>query len=174
MFLSITKIIKVTLLSVITGLILQYGFDFIQALEIQYEWIDIQFAILALLALAQINLIFKIISDRIYDNFESLKTIIKEKDIDIDIDNDNDIDININLNKEKEKIKSSKNSLLITSSNFNNESDFFNDDSLKDYSIILDENASGNSKTNNNEEMKLNNFIKNIENKLGKIINKTT
>ncbi len=101
-------------------------------------------------------------------------SIIKEKDIDIDIDNDNDIDININLNKEKEKIKSSKNSLLITSSNFNNESDFFNDDSLKDYSIILDENASGNSKTNNNEEMKLNNFIKNIENKLGKIINKTT
>jgi len=33
MFLSTTKIIKVTLLSVITGLILQYGFDFIQALD---------------------------------------------------------------------------------------------------------------------------------------------
>jgi len=80
MFLSTTKIIKVTLLSVITGLILQYGFDFIQALEIQYEWIDIQFVILTLFMLAQINLIFKIISDRIYDNFESLKTIIKEKD----------------------------------------------------------------------------------------------
>ena len=80
MFLSTTKIIKVTLLSVITGLILQYGFDFIQALEIQYEWIDIQFVLLTLFMLAQINLIFKIISDRIYDNFESLKTIIKEKD----------------------------------------------------------------------------------------------
>ena len=80
MFLSTTKIIKVTLLSLIVGLILQYGFDFIQALEIQYEWIDIQFVILTLFMLAQINLIFKIISDRIYDNFESLKTIIKEKD----------------------------------------------------------------------------------------------
>ena len=83
MFLSTTKIIKVTLFSLIAGLILQCGFNFIKVTEFQYEWIDIQFVILTLLTLfmlAQINLIFKIISDRIYDNFESLKTIIKEKD----------------------------------------------------------------------------------------------
>ena len=101
MFLSITKIIKVTIFSVITGLILQYGFNFIQALEIQYEWIDIQFAILALLALAQINLIFKIISDRIYDNFESLKTIIKEKDRKIHILNKKIAELNEKLVNEK-------------------------------------------------------------------------
>jgi hypothetical protein len=80
MFLSITQIIKVSLLSLIVGLMLQYGFNFIKISELEYEWIDIQFVILTLLLLAQINLIFKIISDRIYDNFESLKTIIKEKD----------------------------------------------------------------------------------------------
>ena len=80
MFLSTTKIIKVTLFSLIAGLILQYGLNFIKVLELEYEWIDIQIVILTLFMLAQINLIFKIISDRIYDNFESLKTIIKEKD----------------------------------------------------------------------------------------------
>lgn len=80
MFLSMTQIIKVSLLSLIVGLMLQYGFNFIKISELEYEWIDIQFVILTLLLLAQINLIFKIISDRIYDNFESLKTIIKEKD----------------------------------------------------------------------------------------------
>ena len=80
MFLSMTQIIKVSLLSLIAGLMLQYGFNFIKISELEYEWIDIQFVILTLLLLAQINLIFKIISDRIYDNFESLKTIIKEKD----------------------------------------------------------------------------------------------
>ena len=101
MFLSTTKIIKVTLLSVITGLILQYGFDFIQALEIQYEWIDIQFVILTLFMLAQINLIFKIISDRIYDNFESLKTIIKEKDRKIHILNKEISELNEKLVNEK-------------------------------------------------------------------------
>ena len=80
MFLSTTKIIKVTLLSLMVGLILQYGLNLIKVLEFEYEWIDIQIVILTLFMLAQINLIFKIISDRIYDNFESLKTIIKEKD----------------------------------------------------------------------------------------------
>jgi len=106
MFLSTTKIIKVTLLSVITGLILQYGFDFIQALEIQYEWIDIQFVILTLFMLAQINLIFKIISDRIYDNFESLKTIIKEKDRKIHQLNKDIAELNEKLvNEKREMIK---------------------------------------------------------------------
>ena len=62
------------------GLMLQYGLNLIKVLEFEYEWIDIQIVILTLFMLAQINLIFKIISDRIYDNFESLKTIIKEKD----------------------------------------------------------------------------------------------
>ena len=80
MFLSTTKIIKVTLLSLMVGLILQYGLNLIKVLEFEYEWIDIQCVMLTLFMLAQINLIFKIISDRIYDNFESLKTIIKEKD----------------------------------------------------------------------------------------------
>ena len=80
MFLSTTKIIKVTLLSLMVGLMLQYGLNLIKVLEFEYEWIDIQIVILTLFMLAQINLIFKIISDRIYDNFESLKTIIKEKD----------------------------------------------------------------------------------------------
>ena len=83
MFLSMTQIIKVSLLSLIAGLMLQYGFNFIKISELEYEWFDIQFVILTLLTLfmlAQINLIFKIISDRIDDNFESLKTIIKEKD----------------------------------------------------------------------------------------------
>jgi len=113
MFLSTTKIIKVTLLSVITGLILQYGFDFIQALEIQYEWIDIQFVILTLFMLAQINLIFKIISDRIYDNFESLKTIIKEKDRKIhqlnkDIAELNEKLVNEKLVNEKREMKNVK------------------------------------------------------------------
>jgi hypothetical protein len=106
MFLSTTKIIKVTLLSVITGLILQYGFDFIQALEIQYEWIDIQFVLLTLFMLAQINLIFKIISDRIYDNFESLKTIIKEKDRKIHQLNKDIAELNEKLvNEKREMIK---------------------------------------------------------------------
>ena len=80
MFLSTTKIIKVTLLSLMVGLMLQYGLNLIKVLEFEYEWIDIQIVILTLFMLAQINLIFKIISDRIDDNFESLKTIIKEKD----------------------------------------------------------------------------------------------
>jgi hypothetical protein len=101
MFLSTTKIIKVTLLSVIVGLILQHGFDFIQALEIQYEWIDIQFVILTLFMLAQINLIFKIISDRIYENFESLKMIIKEKDRKIHILNKEIAKLNEKLVNEK-------------------------------------------------------------------------
>ena len=101
MFLSITKIIKVTLFSVITGLILQYVVDGIQASGFQYEWIDIQFAILALLALAQINLIFKIISDRIYEKFESLKTIIKEKDRKIHILNKEIAELNEKLVNEK-------------------------------------------------------------------------
>ena len=101
MFLSITKIIKVTLFSVITGLILQYVVDGIQASGFQYEWIDIQFAILALLALAQINLIFKIISDRINENFESLKTIIKEKDRKIHILNKEIAELNEKLVNEK-------------------------------------------------------------------------
>ena len=101
MFLSTTKIIKVTLLSLIVGLILQYGFDFIQELEIQYEWIDIQFILLTLFMLAQINLIFKIISDRIYDNFESLKTIIKEKDRKIHILNKEISELNEKLVNEK-------------------------------------------------------------------------
>jgi len=101
MFLSTTKIIKVTLLSLIVGLILQYGFDFIQTLEIQYEWIDIQFVLLTLFMLAQINLIFKIISDRIYDNFESLKTIIKEKDRKIHILNKEIAELNEKLVNEK-------------------------------------------------------------------------
>ena len=106
MFLSTTKIIKVTLLSLIVGLILQYGFDFIQELEIQYEWIDIQFVILTLFMLAQINLIFKIISDRIYDNFESLKTIIKEKDRKIHQLNKDIAELNEKLvNEKREMIK---------------------------------------------------------------------
>jgi len=115
MFLSTTKIIKVTLLSVITGLILQYGFDFIQALEIQYEWIDIQFVILTLFMLAQINLIFKIISDRIYDNFESLKTIIKEKDRKIHQLNKDIAELNEKLVNEKlvnEKLVNEKREMI--------------------------------------------------------------
>jgi len=115
MFLSITKIIKVTLLSVIAGLILQYGFDFIQALEIQYEWIDIQFVILTLLLLAQINLIFKIISDRIYENFESLKIIIKEKDRKIHILNKEIAELNeklVNEKLENEKLENQKTKML--------------------------------------------------------------
>jgi len=104
MFLSTTKIIKVTLFSLIAGLILQYGFDFIQALKFHYEWIDIQFVILTLLTLfmlAQINLIFKIISDRIYENFESLKKIIKEKDRKIHILNKEIAELNEKLVNEK-------------------------------------------------------------------------
>ena len=115
MFLSTTKIIKVTLLSVITGLILQYGFDFIQALEIQYEWIDIQFVILTLFMLAQINLIFKIISDRIYENFESLKTIIKEKDRKIHILNKEIAELNEKIVNEKrvnEKLVNEKREMI--------------------------------------------------------------
>jgi|Laugresbdmm110sn_1035088.scaffolds.fasta_scaffold07881_2 hypothetical protein len=115
MFLSTTKIIKVTLLSVITGLILQYGFDFIQALEIQYEWIDIQFVLLTLFMLAQINLIFKIISDRIYDNFESLKTIIKEKDRKIHQLNKDIAELNEKLVNEKlvnEKLVNEKREMI--------------------------------------------------------------
>ncbi len=101
MFLSITKIIKVTIFSVITGLILQYVVDGIQAYGFQYEWIDIQFVILTLFILAQINLIFKIISDRIYENFESLKTIIKEKDRKIHILNKEIAELNEKLVNEK-------------------------------------------------------------------------
>ena len=101
MFLSITKIIKVTLFSLIAGLILQCGFNFIKVTEFQYEWIDIQFVIFTLCVLAQINLIFKIISDRINDNFESLKTIIKEKDKKIHQLNKNIAELNEKLVNEK-------------------------------------------------------------------------
>ena len=104
MFLSTTKIIKVTLFSLIAGLILQCGFNFIKVTEFQYEWIDIQFVILTLLTLfmlAQINLIFKIISDRIYENFESLKTIIKEKDRKIHILNKEIAELNEKLVNKK-------------------------------------------------------------------------
>ena len=101
MFLSTTKIIKVTLFSLIAGLILQCGFNFIKVTEFQYEWIDIQFVILTLFMLAQINLIFKIISDRIYENFESLKTIIKEKDRKIHILNKEIAELNEKLVNKK-------------------------------------------------------------------------
>ena len=101
MFLSTTKIIKVTLFSLIAGLILQCGFNFIKVTEFQYEWIDIQFVIFTLCVLAQINLIFKIISDRINDNFESLKTIIKEKDKKIHQLNKNIAELNEKLVNEK-------------------------------------------------------------------------
>jgi hypothetical protein len=59
---------------------LQYGIEYIKVLEFQYEWIDILFVILTLLLLGQIYLIFKIITERIYYNFETLRTTIKEKD----------------------------------------------------------------------------------------------
>ena len=101
MFLSTTKIIKVTLFSLIAGLILQYGLNFIKVLELEYEWIDIQIVILTLFMLAQINLIFKIISDRIYENFESLKTIIKEKDRKIHILNKEIAELNEKLVNKK-------------------------------------------------------------------------
>jgi len=70
------------------------------------HWIDIQFVILTLFMLAQINLIFKIISDRIYDNFESLKTIIKEKDRKIHQLNKDIAELNEKLvNEKREMIK---------------------------------------------------------------------
>jgi hypothetical protein len=80
MFLSTTQIIKVTLISILVSIMLQYGIEYMKVLEFQYEWIDILFVILTLLLLAQIYLIFKIISERIYYNFETLRTTIKEKD----------------------------------------------------------------------------------------------
>ena len=108
MFLSITQIIKVTLFSLLASLILQYGiknvkieeleFDWI---DIQFDWIDIQFVILILLVLAQINLIFNLISERIYNNFESLKTIIKEKDRKINQLNKDIAELNKKLVNEK-------------------------------------------------------------------------
>lgn len=80
MFLSMTQIIKVTLFGLLASLILQYGIKNVKIEELEFDWIDIQFVILILLVLGQINLIFNLISERIYNNFESLKTIIKEKD----------------------------------------------------------------------------------------------
>jgi hypothetical protein len=80
MFLSTTQIIKVTTISILVSIMLQYGIEYIKVLEFQYEWIDILFVILTLLLLGQIYLIFKIITERIYYNFETLRTTIKEKD----------------------------------------------------------------------------------------------
>ena len=80
MFLSTTQIIKVSFYSLLASLMLQYGIKYIEVEELNVDWIDIQFVILILFVLAQINLIFNLISERIYNNFESLKTIIKEKD----------------------------------------------------------------------------------------------
>lgn len=58
--------------------------------------------------------------------------------------------------KEKEiKNTSNKNISNIYSTSYNSQSDFFNEDSLKDCSLT------------SNEDTKLNNFIKIIENKLG-------
>ena len=75
-----TQIIKVILFSLLASLILQYGIKNVKIEELEFDWIDIQFVILILLVFGQINLIFNLISERIYNNFESLKTIIKEKD----------------------------------------------------------------------------------------------
>jgi hypothetical protein len=80
MFLSTTQIIKVTLISILVSIMLQYGIEYIKVLEFQYEWIDILCVILTLLLLTQIYLIFKIITERICYNFETLRTTIKEKD----------------------------------------------------------------------------------------------
>jgi hypothetical protein len=115
MFLSTTKIIKVSLLSLILGLTLQYGFNFIKVSEFEYEWIDIQFVLLTLFMLAQINLIFKIISDKIYENFESLKTIIKEKDRKIHQLNKDIAELNeklVNEKLENEKLKNQKTEMI--------------------------------------------------------------
>jgi hypothetical protein len=80
LFLSTTQIIKVTLISILVSIMLQYGIEYIKVLEFQYEWIDILCVILTLLLLTQIYLIFKIITERICYNFETLRTTIKEKD----------------------------------------------------------------------------------------------
>lgn len=80
LFLSTTQIIKVTFYSLIVSIMLQYGIKYIHVEELKVDFIDIQFVILTLLVLAQINLIFNLILERIYNNFESLRINIKEKD----------------------------------------------------------------------------------------------
>jgi hypothetical protein len=80
---------------------LQYGIQYIKVLEFQYEWIDILFVILTLLLLGQIYLIFKNISERIYYNFETLRTTIKEKDRKINQLNNDIAELNKKLVNEK-------------------------------------------------------------------------
>ena len=101
MFLSTTQIIKVSFYSLLASLMLQYGIKYIEVEELNVDWIDIQFVILILFVLAQINLIFNLISERIYNNFESLKTIIKEKDRKINQLNKDIAELNKKLVNEK-------------------------------------------------------------------------
>jgi hypothetical protein len=101
MFLSTTQIIKVTTISILVSIMLQYGIQYIKVLEFQYEWIDILFVILTLLLLGQIYLIFKNISERIYYNFETLRTTIKEKDRKINQLNNDIAELNKKLVNEK-------------------------------------------------------------------------
>lgn len=80
LFLSTTQIIKVSFYSLLVSIMLQYGIKYINIEELKVDFIDIQFVILTLLVLAQINLIFNLILERIYNNFETLRMNIKEKD----------------------------------------------------------------------------------------------
>lgn len=89
LFLSITKALKVSLISFIIAVMLQLGYNFdvtksfLHTLlyNYNYNWVDIALTIITAAISFTIIAIFKLISDKIDKNFEELNNTIKQKDI---------------------------------------------------------------------------------------------
>jgi hypothetical protein len=92
LFLSITKMIKICLLSFVITIILQFTYNereninkmFLYLLINKYEWIDLVFTITTLTILFTIIVIFKMVSDKINKKFDELNNIIKQKNMKIE------------------------------------------------------------------------------------------
>jgi len=85
LFLSVTKLINILLLSFISSVMLQFMCKFnltemcSHLLTYKYEYIDISFTIITLTISFTIIVIFKMISEKIDARFEELLDIINEK-----------------------------------------------------------------------------------------------
>lgn len=89
LFLSITKALKVSLISFIVAVMLQLGYNFnvtktywnTLMYNYNYNWIDVALTIITGTISFTIIVIFKIISEKIDKKFEELNNTIKDKDL---------------------------------------------------------------------------------------------
>lgn len=89
LFLSITKMLKVSLISFIVAVMLQLGYNFnvtktywnTLMYNYNYNWIDVALTIITGTISFTIIVIFKIISEKIDKKFEELNNTIKDKDL---------------------------------------------------------------------------------------------